>query len=56
MSGSCAFWFIGKACFADALASLLHQQPDGIELVVTREDHRFGLHLAAVVVAFLFDL
>ena len=36
--------------------SLLHQQPDRVELVVAREDHRLDLHLAAVVVASLLGL
>ena len=53
MSGSCAFWCVLPT---PSQRAFLHQQPDGIELVVAREDHRFGLHLAAVVVAFHFDL
>ena len=48
---------LDEVVVADPLAtSLLHQQPDGVELVVAREDHRLDLHLAAVVVAFLLDL
>ena len=42
---------------ADALApGRVHQRAHRLQLVVAREDHRFLLHLAALVVALLLDL
>ena len=42
---------------ADALApGRVHQRAHRLKLVVAREDHRFLLHLAALVVALLLDL
>ena len=34
----------------------IHQRAHRLKLVIAREDHRFFLHLTALVVAFLLDL
>ena len=48
---------LDEVVVADALApGRVHQRGHRLKLVVAREDHRFRLHLAALVVALLFDL